>query len=56
METQMKIRQKYIEKNGGLENVFSTIESKDEYAKFLTKLLSTKLMGKKSISWKQKRK
>jgi hypothetical protein len=56
MEIQMKIRQKYITKNGGLENVFSTIESKDEYAKFLTKLLSTKLMGKKSISWKQKRK
>jgi hypothetical protein len=57
METQMKIRQKYLEKNGGLENVFNTIENKDKYAKFLTKLLNAKLVkGKKvSVSWKQKR-
>jgi len=47
METQMKIRQKYIEKNGGLEKVFNEKENKDKYEKFLTKLYS--------ISWKQKR-
>lgn len=48
MEMQMKIRQRYIEKNGGLDEVFKTIESKNEYAEFLTKLNTR-------ISWIQKR-
>jgi hypothetical protein len=55
METQMKIRQKYIEKNGGLDEVFNNIDKKNDYERFLTKLLSSKLMGKKNISWTQKR-
>jgi hypothetical protein len=52
-----KITQKYFEKNGGIDEVFNNIDKKNEYEKFLTKLLNAKLVkGKRvSISWKQKR-
>ena len=47
MTTQEKIRQKYIEKNGGLDEVFNNLDKKKKYEKFLTEMLNVK--------WTQKR-
>lgn len=47
---------RYMDKNGGIDNVFNNLEKKKEYEKFLTKLLG-KLgeLDKPSIRWTQKR-
>ena len=50
----MKIRQKYMEKNGGIDEVFNDLNKKNDYEKFLKLLLNRKTSIKK-VKWTQKR-
>ena len=54
MKTEMKIRQKYMEKNGGIDEVFNDLNKKNDYEKFLKLLLNRKTSIKK-VKWTQKR-
>lgn len=49
-----RISQKYFDKNGGIDEVFNNLDKKQEFEKFLTKLLDSKFL-KKKVSWTQKR-
>jgi hypothetical protein len=49
-----RISQKYFDKNGGIDEVFNNLEKKQEFEKFLSKLLDSKFLTKK-VSWTQKR-
>ena len=50
MKQQYKVRERYINKNGGIEEIVNNLDKQNDYVKFLTKLL-----GVKTFSWKQKR-
>ena len=65
MTTQFKIfafnvaKQKYLFKNGGIDEVVNDIIKKDAYVSFISKLFNSKKMNGKDIknmSWKQKKK
>jgi hypothetical protein len=46
-------RQVYLAKNGGIDIVVNDLDKKIKYEKFISKLLSSKLVKGKSITWKQ---
>lgn len=50
LKQQHRARNRYINKNGGIEAIVNNLDTKNKYEKFLTKLL-----GIKTFSWKQKR-
>lgn len=65
MATQFKVfafnvaKQKYLSKNGGIDEVVNDIVKKDAYVSFICKLFNSKKMNGKDIknmSWKQKKK
>lgn len=52
---QIRLRRKYLEKNGGIDEVVNNLDKQKQYVKFLSKIL-TKSKRHINLSWKQKRK